>query len=178
MRKLFLVLALLGATTLPQFAHAVCEISENADGQIVASYTKHYPTASKRTYYMKGKKYTPLRSTDNYEAEGEASWYGKPFHGRQTANGEIYNMYDYTAAHPTLPIPSCVRVTNLENGKSVVVRINDRGPFKSDLGTDTSKRVIDLSMKAAVALGFREKGVASVKLEAIPVEYILRSASN
>lgn len=158
-------------------AEATCQITKNAKGETVAVYEKHYRTGSKRPYIMKGKRYTPLKSSENYQVDGQASWYGKPFHGRKTANGEVYNMYDYTAAHPTLPIPSCVRVTNVENGKSIVVRINDRGPFKSDLGTDTSKRVIDLSMKAALELDFRHKGIANVKLEAIPVEYVM-SASN
>ncbi len=98
---------------------------------------------------------TPL--PDN-ELEGIASWYGPGFHGRRTASGEIYNMYAYTAAHRTLPLGTYVRVINLENGKSVVVRINDRGPFKKG-------RIIDLSYAAAKKIGMLEKGTARVRLE-------------
>ncbi len=92
------------------------------------------------------------------ELEGIASWYGPGFHGRRTASGEIYNMYAYTAAHRTLPLGTYVRVINLENGKSVVVRINDRGPFKKG-------RIIDLSYAAAKKIGMLEKGTARVRLE-------------
>ena len=92
------------------------------------------------------------------ELEGIASWYGPGFHGRRTASGEIYNMYAYTAAHKTLPLGTYVRVINLENGKSVVVRINDRGPFKKG-------RIIDLSYAAAKKIGMIEKGTARVRLE-------------
>lgn len=98
-------------------------------------------------------------------ASGVASWYGNPFHGRRTANGERYNMNELTAAHRTLPFGSKVRVTNRSNNKSVVVRINDRGPF-------AGKRVIDLSRAAASALKMMSSGVAPVKLE------LLRSAGS
>ena len=91
---------------------------------------------------------------------GIASWYGKKFHGRLTANGETYNMYYLSAAHKTLPLPTVVRVTNLDNGKRAIVRVNDRGPFHAD-------RVIDLSYKAAIELGFVDKGTAPVVVEAI-----------
>ena len=94
------------------------------------------------------------------ELEGIASWYGSEFHGRRTASGEIYNMYDYTAAHKTLPLGTYVKVINLENGKSVIVRINDRGPFKKG-------RIIDLSYAAAKKIGIIEKGTARVRLEII-----------
>jgi rare lipoprotein A len=93
-----------------------------------------------------------------YVEIGIASWYGPGFHGRRTASGEIYNMYAYTAAHKTLPLGTYVRVINLENGKSVVVRINDRGPFKKG-------RIIDLSYAAAKKIGMIEKGTARVRLE-------------
>jgi rare lipoprotein A len=89
-----------------------------------------------------------------------ASWYGKRFHGSPTSSGEIYDMYAMTAAHPTLPIPSYVRVTNLANGRSVVVRINDRGPFHSD-------RIIDLSYTAAYKLGYVDSGSARVQVERV-----------
>ena len=91
---------------------------------------------------------------------GYASWYGGKFHGRKTANGETYNMFAMTAAHRTLPFNTWVRVTNLENGRSVVVRINDRGPFK-----DKKKRVIDLSLGAAKELDMLEAGLVEVRLE-------------
>ena len=91
---------------------------------------------------------------------GTASWYGTKFHGRDTANGETFDLYGMTAAHKTLPLPSYVKVTNLENGRVVTLRVNDRGPFYSD-------RIIDLSFAAAKKLGFAEKGVARVKVEGI-----------
>jgi rare lipoprotein A (peptidoglycan hydrolase) len=95
---------------------------------------------------------------DNFEEVGVASWYGDAFHGRKTANGEIYYKTDMTAAHPTLPLPSIVKITNLTNGKFVKVRVNDRGPF-------SKKRIVDVSEKAAQDLGFKDKGTAVVKLE-------------
>ena len=96
---------------------------------------------------------------------GTASWYGTKFHGQATANGETYDLCGMTAAHKTLPLPSYVRVTNLDNGKSVIVRVNDRGPFYSD-------RVIDLSFAAAKKLGYAETGTARVKVEGIdPVQW-------
>ena len=150
-------------------AHAMCQVTESAKGEKVAYFEKAPKEKASRPYRMKGAVYHPLATSDGYSDTGVASWYGRPFHGRKTASGEIYNMFDYTAAHPTLPIPSCVKVTNLDNGKSVVVRINDRGPYKSDLGTDTSDRIIDLSLKAAMQLGFHKDGLANVELEALPV---------
>jgi rare lipoprotein A len=96
----------------------------------------------------------------SYRERGEASWYGKKFHGRRTSNGEIYDMYAMTAAHKTLPIPSYVRVTHVGNGRSVIVRVNDRGPFHGS-------RIIDLSYAAAQRLGFAERGVALVDVEIV-----------
>ncbi|GDX36703.1 hypothetical protein LBMAG18_12140 [Alphaproteobacteria bacterium] len=93
-----------------------------------------------------------------FEEEGMASWYGSDFHGKKTANGEIYNMGDITAAHPTLPLPSLIRVTNLMNGKTTVVRVNDRGPFAKN-------RIIDVSEKTAEILGFKGRGTTKVKIE-------------
>ena len=107
-------------------------------------------------YQINGKWYYP-REDPNYDRIGIASWYGSMFHGRRTANGEIFDMNALTAAHPTLPMPSLVRVTNLENNRSLVVRVNDRGPYKHN-------RVIDLSRYAADLLGFRNKGVARVRV--------------
>lgn len=115
---------------------------------------------STKPYMALGKKYTPLASADNYKKQGVASWYGKLFHGNKTANGEVYDMYSMTAAHTILPLPSYAKVTNLENGRSVIVRINDRGPFKHD-------REIDLSYAAAYKLRLIEKGSGLVEVEAI-----------
>ncbi|NDU86267.1 MAG: septal ring lytic transglycosylase RlpA family protein, partial [Ferrovum sp.] len=100
-----------------------------------------------RPYTAMGKVYIPDVSNKPYKVQGIASWYGRKFHNQKTSIGDIYDMYGMTAAHPTLPIPCYVRVTNLANHKSVVVRVNDRGPFKSD-------RVIDLSYTAAWKLGY------------------------
>ena len=109
------------------------------------------------TYTIAGRTYVP-EADPHYRAEGIASWYGRDFHGRRTANGEIYDMDSISAAHPTLPIPSYVRVTNLSNRRSLVVRVNDRGPFKDN-------RIIDLSSKSADLLGFRGNGLARVRVE-------------
>jgi rare lipoprotein A len=105
-------------------------------------------------YQVLGQWYHP-QNVSRYEAVGVASWYGRKFHGRLTSNGELYDMNAYTAAHPTLPLPSLVEVTNLENGRRMVVRVNDRGPF-------VKNREIDLSRAAASALGFERQGLAQV----------------
>lgn len=111
-------------------------------------------------YVRFGKRYVPLTSLQPFRERGLASWYGKRYHGNKTSSGETYDMYAMSAAHPTLPIPSYARVTNLANGRSVVVRINDRGPFRSG-------RVIDLSYVAAHKLGFIQAGQAQVEVEAV-----------
>ncbi len=118
-------------------------------------YRGHYKIGN--PYQVFGVSYFP-QNYDDFEEIGVASWYGDDFHGRLTANGEIYNMDDMTAAHPTLPLPSMVKVTNLQNGKSAIVRVNDRGPF-------AKSRIIDVSEKAAFALGFRDRGTTEVKIE-------------
>lgn len=115
-----------------------------------------------RPYTALGKTYTPLQATGNYKERGIASWYGKKFNGQRTSIGETYNMYEMTAAHPTLPIPSYARVTNVANGKSVIVRINDRGPFLHE-------RIMDLSYAAAYKLGYVNSGSAEVEVESIAV---------
>ena len=122
-----------------------------------------YNEANSRSYEVWGKRYHPLASGKGYEAEGEASWYGQKFHGHLTANGETYDMYEMTAAHKTLPIPSYVKVTNTENNKTVIVRVNDRGPFHGH-------RLIDLSYAAALKLDILKTGTAHVKLEVIHVD--------
>ncbi len=113
-----------------------------------------------RPYSALGKTYTPLLETGHYKEHGIASWYGKKFQGQHTSIGEVYDMYAMTAAHPTLPIPSYARVTNPANGKSVIVRVNDRGPFLHD-------RIMDLSYVAAYKLGYVNNGSAEVEVESI-----------
>ncbi len=116
---------------------------------------------NKTPYQVWGKTYHVMDSADGYVAEGIASWYGKKFHGYKTSNGETYDMYDFSAAHRSLPLPTYARITNLENGAQVIVRVNDRGPFHSD-------RIIDLSYAAAKKLGYVDKGTARVRIEAYP----------
>ena len=117
-------------------------------------------------YRVLGQKYTVLETASGYRQRGRASWYGSKFHGRLTANGEVFDTFAATAAHRSLPIPSFVRVTNLDNGRSMIVRVNDRGPFHSE-------RIIDLSYGAAVKLGFAEQGTAAVDVEALAVEGVV-----
>jgi len=109
-----------------------------------------------KPYTVAGKTYYP-RLNKSYDKRGLASWYGSAFHGRKTANGEIYNMRSLTAAHPTMPLPSYARVTNLKNGRSVIVRVNDRGPFHGG-------RVIDVSQRTAELLDFKSDGIAKVRV--------------
>ena len=113
-----------------------------------------------RPYTVLGKDYVPATSLRPYKERGVASWYGRKFHGQKTSNGETYDMYAMTAAHPTLPLPSYARVTNIATGRSVVVRVNDRGPFLHD-------RIIDLSYAAANRIGTAAKGSGEVIVEAI-----------
>lgn len=111
-------------------------------------------------YNVLGKRYEVMQRVDGYVERGTASYYGNKFHGRRTSNQEVYDMYAFTAAHKTLPLPSFARVTNLDNGKSVVVRVNDRGPFHEG-------RVIDLSYAAAVKLGIAQRGTGTVEVRAL-----------
>lgn len=122
--------------------------------------TPHYGPYKAAPYRVLGRSYTPMQDGRNYRETGLASWYGTKFHGQLTANGENYDLYGMTAAHKTLPLPSYVRVTNLDNQRSIIVRVNDRGPFHSD-------RIIDLSYAGAVKLGFAERGTARVQVEGI-----------
>jgi len=116
-------------------------------------------------YTVAGQVYVPEENS-HYSAVGLASWYGDDFHGRQTANGEVFDLNGISAAHPTLPLPCYVRVTNLNNGRSLIVRVNDRGPYRSG-------RIIDVSVRAAQLLGFRSRGTAQVRVEYVgraPIE--------
>ena len=117
---------------------------------------------NKPSYEVWGKTYHVLPTAEGYQEQGKASWYGAKFHGHLTSNGETYNMYEMSAAHKSLPLPSYAKVTNLDNGRSVIVRVNDRGPFHEG-------RIIDLSYAAAKKLGYYSKGTANVEVEAIVV---------
>ena len=118
------------------------------------------PVGNKSPYTVLGKQYRVLDTVDGYAEQGTASYYGAKFHGRLTSNREVYDMYQFTAAHKTLPLPSFARVTNLDNGESVIVRVNDRGPFHEG-------RVIDLSYAAAVRLGITQRGTGRVEVRAL-----------
>ncbi len=111
-------------------------------------------------YNVLGRDYNPMQDGRDYREEGTASWYGTKFHGQNTANGELYDLYGMTAAHKTLPLPTYVQVTNLANNRKIIVRVNDRGPFYSD-------RIIDLSYAAAKKLGYADQGTAHVLVEGI-----------
>jgi rare lipoprotein A len=113
---------------------------------------------AKRPYEVLGNKYTPMTELAPFKQRGRGSWYGTRYHGKKGSIGEPYDMLKLTAAHPTLPLPSYARVTNLENGKSVVVRVNDRGPFLHN-------RIIDLSYAAAMRLGYAGRGSAELEVE-------------
>lgn len=113
-----------------------------------------------RPYQIFGQHYSPIANITTFQESGIASWYGNKFHGHLTSNGETYNMFAMTAAHKTLPLPSYVKVTNLDNGQSAIVRVNDRGPFHRD-------RIIDLSYSAASKIGMLQQGTARVQLELI-----------
>ena len=118
--------------------------------------------AGNKDYTLRGQDYKIVDANTVFTEEGDASWYGKKFHGHKTSNGEIYDMYSMTAAHKTLPLPSYVKVTNTDNGKTAIVRVNDRGPFHEG-------RIIDLSMAAAAKLDVVKHGTAPVKIELIQV---------
>ena len=128
------------------------------------------PKGNGPTYEVWGKQYRVLPTSVGYRQSGGASWYGVKFHGRLTSSREPFDMYQLTAAHRSLPIPSFVRVTNLENDKTTVVRVNDRGPFHSE-------RIIDLSYAAAVKLGFHEQGTTQVLVESLSADKPSAAAS-
>jgi rare lipoprotein A len=143
------------ADTVPSYVPDVDAIPEP---DVVNEPRSRYGNRS--PYKVLGKSYTVRDSAEGYVEQGQASYYGNKFHGRRTSNLEVYDMYAFTAAHKSLPLPSFARVTNLDNGRSVVVRVNDRGPFHAG-------RVIDLSYAAAVKLGYREKGTARVEVRGL-----------
>lgn len=126
----------------------------------IAGYKGHFKVGT--PYEVAGRWYYP-EIDNNYDKTGVASWYGDKFHKKKTANGEIFYKYKISAAHTTLPLPCMVKVTNLENNKSIKVKVNDRGPFKKD-------RIIDMSEKAAMELGFLNQGTANVRVEFLEKE--------
>jgi len=129
----------------------------------VPQYESWSASVNPKSYTVLGKEYHVLASNKGYKKQGIASWYGTKFHHKKTATGEAYDMFAMTAAHKTLPLPSYVRVTNLDNQRSVIVRVNDRGPFHEH-------RIIDLSYAAASKLGLENSGTGFVEVEAIPVD--------
>lgn len=153
-RSFLLVLICLVGCTTPSASRSPEPLQQPPD-------TGGIPGRGNRSpYIVFGQLYEVMPSSLGYLEIGLASWYGKKFHGRLTSNGEKFDMHAISAAHKALPLPTIVRVTNLDNGQKVVVRVNDRGPFHDD-------RVIDLSYEAAVQLGFADKGVAPVVVEAL-----------
>ena len=159
------LLALAGCSEVKLALHVVKKLS------LETQETEPLPPSAEGDGYKLGQPYEIehvwyFPSYDsNYDRTGTASWYGHPFHGRATANGEHYDMNEVSAAHPTLPLPSRVRVTNLENGRQLVLRVNDRGPF-------IDGRLIDVSRRAAQLLGFHRKGLAEVRVEYLGLDHI------
>ncbi len=138
-------------------AHSM-DLSRTPD--LVPRYEPRSRYGNPDSYVVNGQRYAVLASADGYVERGIASWYGNKFHGQRTSNGEIYDMYGMSAAHRTLPLPTYVQVTNLDNGRRTIVRVNDRGPFHGN-------RLIDLSYAAASKLGIVETGTARVEVRAI-----------
>lgn len=130
---------------------------------LIPRYEPYSRGGNKSPYQVWGKEYYVMPSAEGYVAEGTASWYGQKFHGHKTSNGETYDMFTFSAAHKSLPLPTFLKVTNLDNQRSVVVRVNDRGPFHGD-------RLIDLSYAAAARLGYHKTGTARVRVEAITLK--------
>jgi rare lipoprotein A len=147
--------------TIPQDrapSRGIVDIS--AIPEVVPGPVNRTMAGNRSPYTVLGKTYQVMETEEGYQERGIASWYGEKFHGHQTSNGEVFDMYKASAAHKSLPIPSFLRVTNLENNRSIVVRVNDRGPFHGD-------RLVDLSYAAAVKLGYAERGTTRVYLESI-----------
>ena len=157
-----LFVGLVAAFSLSAYASPAADTSAQAataQPDVVVKTEPLHKTAN-LSYKVAGKRYQPTKKIEQFSQTGKASWYGPGFHGKKTSSGERFDMNTLSAAHRTLPIPSYARVTNLSNGKSVVVRINDRGPFHGN-------RVMDLSKAAAKELGFIHTGTANVKVEQI-----------
>jgi rare lipoprotein A len=168
MKKLFSIVMLLGVVACSTTKPTPPAINYSAtDKQFIQRYQQlavkaQVPVKIGTTYEIKDEYYFPMHNP-SYVEEGIASWYGPGFEGNKTANGEIFNPNDFTAAHPSLPMPSVVEVTNLDTGKKINVRVNDRGPFHS-------KRIIDVSKAAARELGMLQNGTANVSVRLLPRE--------
>lgn len=149
-----------GASSRPPSGSSIADLLRTPD----AVPRQEFKTRSgnPESYEVNGRRYAVLESSKGYVERGLASWYGEKFHGRKASSGERYDMYGMSAAHRSLPIPTYVRVTSLENGRSVVVRVNDRGPF-----VDTQQRIIDLSYTAALKLGVVGPGTMRVEVRAL-----------
>lgn len=153
-------LLLLSGCSTPRDSGPTRPVSVDHIPDAVPRHEQRTRAGNPPTYVVMGKRYYVMQESTGYVERGIASWYGKKFHGRKTSNGETYNMYAMTAAHKTLPIPAYVQVTNLDNGKQVIVRINDRGPFHEG-------RIIDLSYTAAKKLDIVGHGTGRVEVRAI-----------
>ncbi|MFD1379215.1 septal ring lytic transglycosylase RlpA family protein [Fodinicurvata halophila] len=149
-------LVVAGCSEVQLAAHTAKSVRDNGGSGQIGTYKIGQP------YQVSGVWYHPVVDY-RYDETGIASWYGPGFHGKRTANGETYDQHDLTAAHPTLPLPSMVRVTNLENGRSLKLRINDRGPFSNN-------RIIDISKRGAQLLGFEKEGTAKVRVTVLETE--------
>lgn len=167
MRKNFIRLMLTGVVSVPLLAS--CTEAQFASHLVKQTLGASMFTENKvghfkvgKPYKIKGQWYRPAETYD-FAQTGVASWYGPNFHGKDTANGEVYNQNDLTAAHKTLQLPSIIRVTNLENGRSIVLRVNDRGPYSKN-------RILDVSSKAADLLGFKNQGTAKIRMDVLPNE--------
>jgi len=147
-------------TPIPRDGYPARDIDVSQIPDAVPQYEPVRAAGNRSPYEQFGKTYYLLLTSEGYREKGMASWYGTKFHGRKTSNGETYDMFAMTAAHKTLPIPCYVQVTNLENQRSIIVRVNDRGPFHGD-------RIIDLSYAAAKKLGYSDRGTARVEVVAL-----------
>jgi rare lipoprotein A len=137
-------------------------IDMSSVAEIIPVHITRTRAGNRSPYTVLGKSYNVMDTEAGYSERGVASWYGEKFHGHKTSNGEVFDMYLASAAHKSLPIPSFLKVTNLDNNRSIIVRVNDRGPFHGD-------RLVDLSYAAAVKLGYADRGTARVQLDAIIV---------
>lgn len=161
-----LALSIIGCTTSPSSRYKHAQDFEPDERSIahlkepIPRYERPTKQGNPTQYTVWGKRYYVMKSAQGFSQTGLASWYGMKFHGHKTSNGEIYNVYKFSAAHKNLPLPTYVRVTRLDNNKSVIVRVNDRGPFHAN-------RIIDLSYAAAVRLGMHKQGTARVKIETV-----------
>jgi len=164
--KLFFLtlLILVGSCSTGRYQHAndstPSRTPNKAELKDATPRAESYSRGGNKNYQVRGINYQVLKTAKNFEETGTASWYGRKFHGHLTSNGEIYDMYAMSAAHKNLPLPTYLKVTNLANNKSVIVRVNDRGPFYQ-------KRIIDLSYSAAYKLGMLKTGTAKVKITSI-----------